>query len=70
MKGDKVAKRTHREKAVKEYVCNCPGAACGVGKTHQEIELNWLAKFGDDPHNRAVHAKWKSIGKKVAAGRY
>jgi hypothetical protein len=57
------------DKGTKEYVCNCPGSACGVGKDHHQIWLNWSAKFGDDPHNREVHKRWKVLGKKAAAGR-
>jgi hypothetical protein len=50
------------------FVCNC-GGVCGVNQTHDQMTKAYLAKYGDDPHNRSVDAKWRMFGKLAKAGR-
>jgi hypothetical protein len=55
----------HREK----FVCNCNGV-CGVNKDHGEMRQAFLAKFGDTPEHRAIDARYRSWGKKLANGTF
>lgn len=63
-----MARKPHKEVRKTAFVCNC-GGICGVNQTYEEMTAAHLAKYGDDPHNRSVDAKWRMFGKLTKAGR-
>jgi hypothetical protein len=63
-----LARKPHKEMRKSTFVCNC-GGVCGVNQTHDQMTKAYLAKYGDDPHNRSVDAKWRMFGKLAKAGR-
>lgn len=64
-----MTKKPHKELRKSTFVCNCGGACCGVDKDRFQMTQQFLYRFGDDPHNRSVDAKWRMFGKLAKAGR-
>ena len=56
-----MASKVHREVKPRQVDCMCGQATCGVGKTDQQVRMNFFAKFGDTPDMHAVDRRVRAM---------